>query len=111
MTIADKQTPLFTVTVDGVEWFATEENPTEFYCRAPGLGFFHIKDFGPGDSIFKGWTALEVGCGIGVKDVGSAEEAMKQVAPRIRERAAEIVERESEHLKQAKAGAKAVGAS
>lgn len=110
MTIAEKRVPLFTVTVDGVEWFATEENPSEFYCRAPGLGFFHVKNYGKGDSIFTGWNATEVGCGIGIKDVGSAEEAMKQVAPRIRKRAKEIVEREQAHLDEAKAGAKAVGA-
>lgn len=108
MTIADDKPPLFTVTVDGVEWAARKENPDQFWCRAPGLGFFAIKDFGEGDRIFNGWCALETGCGIGIKDVGSATEAMRQVAPRIRNRAKEIEEREREHLEQAEEAVKAV---
>jgi hypothetical protein len=110
MTVAKDTPPLFTVTVDGVEWAAKEENPDQFWCRAPGLGFFAIKDFRKGGGIFKGWCALETGGGIGIENVGSATEAMKQAAPRIRRRAKEIEQREREHLTQAEEAVKAVGA-
>lgn len=110
MTIAEDKTPLFTVRVDGIEWASRTENADRFWCRAPGLGFFAIAKYGKGGRIFKGWCALETGCGIGVKDVGSATEAMKQVAPHIRKRAKEIEQRERAHLTQAEEAVKAVGA-
>lgn len=110
MTIAKEVEPLGTVTVEGIEWATNDRD--RWFCRAPGLGFFHVNLYGKSKphTVSRGWCALETGCGTSVKDVGSAEEAMRQIAPRVRERAKELVERERSHLKQAKAGAKAVGA-
>lgn len=109
MTIAKDEPALFTVTVDGIEWAAKEENSDQFWCRAPGLAFFAIKSYVHGDRIFSGWCALESGCLVGVKDLNSATEAMARIAPRIRIRAKEIVDRERMHLEEAEAGAVAVG--
>lgn len=117
MTIANEVEPLGAMTVDGIEWATATDYPDRWFCRAPGLGFFTVnleaREIPYGHNkrgIFRGWYALETGCGVGVNDVGSAEEAMRLIAPRIRERAKDLVARETAHLKQAKAGAKAVGA-